>query len=259
MSLGIIMKSPEGLVLAAESRLTLMGSVPVTFDHATKVLSFRPPHTHMGAVTYGQAAIGLRTANSLLPELEAVLPPQRAPVDQFAQSLEQFFTQQWHASMPLPYQGSNMEFVVAGFDEGAPYGRIFTLGVPNRPMAEIYPGATFGFIWGGQQEYVDRVVKGVDTRFIEAISNDPTLSDPQKQSLLAHVPQLEMPIPFEAMPLQDCVHLAIFLIRTTIAAQKLTVGVRGCGGHIDVAIITRSGALKFLQQKELRGENEGAS
>src|SRR5258708_40118501 len=102
MSLGIVVKSPEGLVLAAESRVTLLGAVPVTFVHATKVLSFRGPNDSIGTVTYGQAALGLRSAQSFLPELEASLPTQRVSVSDFAQSLQQFFTKQWQVSMPLP-------------------------------------------------------------------------------------------------------------------------------------------------------------
>jgi hypothetical protein len=65
-----------------------------------------------------------------------------------------------------------------------------------------------------------------------------------------------MNIPLEAMPLQDCVDLAIFFIRTTIDAQKLTVGIRGCGGPIDVATITRREGLKFIPQKKVYGEKK---
>jgi hypothetical protein len=56
------------------------------------------------------------------------------------------------------------------------------------------------------------------------------------------------------MPLQDCVDVAIFFIRTTISAQKLTVGLRGVGGPIDVAIITQKDGLQFVQQKKIHGE-----
>ena len=66
--------------------------------------------------------------------------------------------------------------------------------------------------------------------------------------------RFQMPAPIQAMALQDCVDLAIFFVRTTIAAQALTVGIRGCGGPIDVATITRDGGLSFVQQKQLRGE-----
>jgi len=51
--------------------------------------------------------------------------------------------------------------------------------------------------------------------------------------------------------LQDCVNLATFLIRSTMAAQNLAVGVRGVGGPIDVATITREDGVSWLQRKEL--------
>lgn len=63
-----------------------------------------------------------------------------------------------------------------------------------------------------------------------------------------------MPIPLQAMPLQDCVDLAIFFIRTTAEAQRLTFGIRGVGGPIDVATITRREGLRFVQRKKVVGE-----
>jgi len=56
------------------------------------------------------------------------------------------------------------------------------------------------------------------------------------------------------MALQDCVDLAIFFIRTTIIAQKLTIGLRGCGGPIDVATITRRDGFQYIQKKAVFGE-----
>jgi hypothetical protein len=63
-----------------------------------------------------------------------------------------------------------------------------------------------------------------------------------------------MTIPLAVLPLQDCVDLALFFIRTTIVAQQLTVGIRGCGGSIDVATITRREGLRFVQRKRIVGE-----
>lgn len=81
MSLGIVINAPEGIVLAAESRVTLTAKPPggsnpihVNFDNATKLLSFAEPNDVIGAVTFGAGAIGLRTAQSFVPEFEASLP-----------------------------------------------------------------------------------------------------------------------------------------------------------------------------------------
>jgi len=56
------------------------------------------------------------------------------------------------------------------------------------------------------------------------------------------------------LALQDCVNLAIFFIHTTIEAQELSVGVRGVGGEIDVATVTRRDGLQFVQRKKIVGE-----
>lgn len=268
MSLGIVIKGPEGLVLAAESRVTLTATLQsppqqqlhVSFDNATKLLSFSSPHTYVGAVTYGQAAIGLRTAHSFLPEFEsaALSAAGRLTVADFAQQLSDFFMQQWAAAMPPTYQGPNMIFVVGGFNDGEPYGRVYLFEVPGAPQPiERNPSPDFGIAWGGQREFVDRLIQGYDARLPDLVANGLSLNATQTTALAQALQPLGMALPLQAMALQDCVDLAIFFIRTTIDAQKLTVGIRGCGGPIDIATITRREGLRFVQRKDICGEGRG--
>jgi len=263
MSLGIVIKAPEGLVLAAESRLTLTAQTPnapplhVNFDNATKLLSFAKPNTSVGVVTYGQAAIGLRTAQSFIPEFEGKLAEdaRRLPILEFAQQFSEFYMQQWNAAMPADYSGPNMTFVVAGFDDGEPYGKVFIIEIPSipNPVAQQAGVGEFGITWGGQREIVDRLIQGFDGRLGETFGK--LNLTPEQNALLTPVlNQIQLPIPLQALPLQDCIDLAIFFIRTTITAQKLTVGIRGVGGPIDVATITRQDGLCFVQRKRIVGE-----
>src|ERR1700687_736895 len=99
MSLGIAFKGAEGVVLAADSRVTLLAQlqgtnpplmVPATFDNATKLLTTQK-QKHVAAVTYGAGAIGLkapRTAASYMPEFDAELEKSkkspRLSVEEFA-------------------------------------------------------------------------------------------------------------------------------------------------------------------------------
>lgn len=264
MSLGIVIKAPEGLVLAAESRLTLTSQtnnappLHVNFDNATKLLTFGKPNSAVGVVTYGQAAIGLRTAQSFIPEFEAKLAEdrRRLPILEFAEKFSEFYMQQWNAVMPADYSGPNMTFVVAGFDEGEPYGKVYLINIPRSPapVAQHAEAGEFGITWGGQREIVDRLVQGFDGRLSEALTKL-NLTPEQNQLLSPVFGQIQLPIPLQALPLQDCVDLAIFFIRTTITAQKLTVGLRGVGGPIDVATITRQDGLQFIQRKHIVGES----
>ena len=80
MSLGVAIKGPEGVVLAADCRVTIGAQAPnrpqimVHYDNATKLLNFSEPHNFVGAVTYGLGLIGQRTAHSYLPEFESRFP-----------------------------------------------------------------------------------------------------------------------------------------------------------------------------------------
>jgi hypothetical protein len=101
MTLAIAIKGTEGIVLAVDSRVTLQlittqgGNnivMPATYDNATKLL--KPSNqTYVGAITYGAAVFSPtepRTANSYLPEFEAVLGETRLTVREFAVRLGQF-------------------------------------------------------------------------------------------------------------------------------------------------------------------------
>lgn len=263
MSLGVVIKGTEGIVLAAESRVTLTLTMPngqshnTNFDNATKLLSFGKPNLSVGAVTYGNAAIGLRTAASFVSEFEATLPENELTIDEFTNKLSAFFKAQWDKDMPDDYKGQPMVFIVAGYEDNEAYGRVFSFELPKRPNpVEINPGQQFGISWGGQREIVDRILQGFDSDLIKIIKENNTLTEQQKKDIMDKLSRLQISIPYQFLPLQDCVNLAIFVIRTTIEAQQLSTGLRGCGGFIDVATITKNGKLEFVQRKRIVGEND---
>lgn len=267
MSLGIAFKGPEGVVLAADSRVTLQGQregenvvILATYDNATKLLKVSG-QDYVGAVTYGMGAIGQqqpRTAHSYIPEFEEELAREetgRLSVMGFAEKLSSFFTDRWEAEMPEDFQGPGMVFLVGGYDVGAPYGRVFEFEVPSRPVPTEPQGDDFGITWGGQREFTDRLIQGFDDSLPGILQERLDLTDEQRQEIRDHLRgKLTAAIPFAFLPLQDCVDIAIFLIRTTVSIQSWITGVRGVGGAIDVAMITRTEGFRPVQQKRIRGE-----
>lgn len=272
MSLGIVIKGPEGLVLAAESRITLAATlttpqgpqqIPVYFDSATKLLSFSVPNTTVGVVTYGQAVIGQqtpRTAASFIPEFESSLPKERLTVLAFAEKISEFFLKQWRSSMPPDDKLANipnMTFVVAGFNPDEVYGQVFIVEIPRVPQPiERNKGSEFGITFGGQGEIASRIMMGYDPRLPDVMQKGLTLSPEQIVKFGGLIKQFQLMIPLQVLALQDGVDLAFFLIRTTMIAQRLSIGIRGVGGDIDVAIIKRNQNLRFVQRKQEHGELE---
>lgn len=58
---------------------------------------------------------------------------------------------------------------------------------------------------------------------------------------------------FDAMPLQDAVDYALFLMRTTVEALRFEPRYAAVGGPIDLLVIT-SNRMQFIQHKELHDE-----
>jgi hypothetical protein len=271
MSLGIAFKGPEGIVLAADSRVTINAErqinegksliLPSTFDNAIKLLMVNG-HNYVGAVTYGAGAIGLtepRTAHSFLPEFEFALSKEkveRFSVEDFSKQLSKFFLEQWNLTMPKDFQGEPLIFLIGGYDTDAAYGRVFQVVIPSQPnpVEQSAGVGVFGITYGGQFQILSRILSGFDPLLPETIKNNLKFSDEQKQELDKFLPSLNLPIPYQFLPLQDCVDLSMFLIRTTIELQKWMIDIRGVGGVIDIATITRTDGFKYVQRKEIKGD-----
>jgi hypothetical protein len=259
MSIGIIIKGTEGLVLAAESRITLSAKnekgevLPINYDNARKVLQFAK-QAYIGAVTYGLGGIGLRNANSYVNEFEATLPDKRISTIEFSKFLSKFFMTQWKKNMDANYKGPPMIFNVGGYDENQPYGVVYQFEIPYKPDPVEQHKDGFGISWGGQREIVDRLVAGYDSKLLGIVKKKLSLNKNEVKELQKELLALQIKAPIQIMPLQDCIDLAILFIATTIETQRLTVGIRGCGGPIDIATVTNLGGFKFIQQKDLLGQ-----
>ncbi len=265
MSLGIVIKGTEGIVLAADSRITLVASGPngpsilVNFDNATKLLSFgnhNDNHKFIGAVTYGQALIGQRTAHSYLPEFEFFLKDDRLTTEKYAEKLAEFFMQRWNeAGMPDNIPG--ITFIVAGYDSKEAYGRVYLIEIPNKlkPEARNPGNQSFGMTWGGQLDIASRLIHGWDPALVPLLQKKFNLEASQTQELANFLrDNCEYKIPYNVLPLQDCIDLAAFLIRATIAMQNFGITVRGVGGIVEIATITRVKGLEYIQRKNIHGE-----
>ena len=254
MSLGIIINGPEGVVLASDTRVTLMSpgsSGTVSFDNASKMLLLDGVGGRVAAVTQGDGTIGGRTIHSLVPAFRAWIGDEHFTVQGYAQRLSDFFMHCWQQAGSPP---SDIHFIVGGIDLQSAYGEAHRFQVPSQPVPLVQraPGL-FGMSWGGQSEIASRLINGFDYQMVQSIvSAFPSVDMSQLIQVLQT--QSALPIPYSSLPLQDCVDLAIFLMRATITAQGLSTGLRGVGGTIEVITITPTEGVQWIQKREIRGE-----
>ncbi len=260
MSLIVVFKGREGIVMGADSRITLTGNPPVYYDNATKLIQIKGLD-HLGVMTCGSAFVDAyfkRTPHSFLPDIEAgtVAESDDSPtVEKSANQLGSFFEGMYNAAFAKP--SSPIQFVVGGFDHDNPYGKLFTLSIPDavQPTPVYFGASPFGLYWDGMPQFAQRIILGYDSFVLAGAAQILNLT-PDQMNLLSQ--QLggysQANIPYEILSLQDGVDLVILLIRTTIAIMNLTTGFRSVGGPIEIATITRSEGFKFVQRKTITGE-----
>lgn len=249
----------DGLILAADSRLTVQfaaGIQPpykVLSDSANKLFSIG----RVGVATYGDAFILGRSIESFVTEYKAKSKPDddvHEVAKGFIDYFGKYYDQEVTANKTLPALG----FIFAGYDKNG-IGRITESSFPSKRMPTDLSQNTHdqqGLVWRGQTDVIVRLIKGYDP----ALGSTATLQKlppADQEQLIKDVGQFEYYIPFNFLPLQDGIDLALSLVQTTVDVQRFSFGrmahpgdIPGVGGTVDVLTITPS-ETTWVRRKQL--------
>lgn len=248
--------SPDGIILAADSRTTLSDGdrFRIASDAAEKVFELAE---RFGVATYGMAFIGNRTINGLMDEFLAQMGDACPDdVESFAQALGDFFHVRFVAEHgdEGPEQGWPLGFVVASYDESG-IGHVWEVGIPG-PSVECQPVNTAdrGVLWRGQTDAIVRLIKGVDVAALNSVME-------LERGDLEKLANLEY-ILLHPTTLQDAADMASFLVRTTIDMQRFSDGIAlspgivpGCGGLTQLLAVTRAG-VEWVNKRWMVGPSK---
>lgn len=245
--------SPDGIVLAADSRTTLNDGQRhrISTDTADKVFEL---NGKFGVAIYGMARIGLRTINGLMDEFVATVDDAACvDVQTFANAVGAFFHDRFIAAEGTPTgAGWPLGFVVAGYDE-AGIGHVWEVSIPGPDVKQTPVNtADQGALLRGQVDVIGRLIKGVDWNALGAASHSFEGADQETLERLEYI--LLHPV-----TLQDAADFVSFLVRTTIDMQRFSDGtalaqglVPGCGGRTQMLAVKRSG-VEWINRRRLTG------
>ena len=234
MSLVVTVYVPSGIVMAADSRMTVLRSEEreekeqklkvqqqiVLSDNANKVVMLRS--IGAGISVYDAGIINNQPVDSHVHRFEEEVITSEDDVASCSEKFLSFF-QTNHPKVPIGFH-------VAGYR------------MENRTSSPfVFVGHTT------KQESIRRVNVNGDGKVQYGILRS---GDIQVVNRLIEKTQLPL---FAAMPLQDAVDYAVHLIRTTIDTMRFEPRFPGVGGAIDVLAITAE-EMRWVQRKELRGE-----
>jgi hypothetical protein len=235
MSLVVTVYVPSGIVMAADSRMTVLRSEEregedgakvkvqnqlVLSDNAYKVVALES--IGVGISVYDAGVINNEPVDSHVHRFEE---EEITPDDDAVSCSEKFlaYFQGKHANVPIGFH-------VAGYQvEGrasVPFvfvGHTTKQAGSRRVNVNKEGKVQYGIVRSGDIGVVNRLIE-----------------------------KSQLPL-FAAMPLQDAVDYAVHLIRTTIDTMRFEPRFPGVGGAIDVLAV-RPGGMRWVQRKELRGE-----
>jgi hypothetical protein len=120
-------------------------------------------------------------------------------------------------------------------------------GNPTKLREKDQPGIN----WGGQGEALQRLVLGFSPGLFDLLAqvSKPT-KQPQEiwQELGPLLTNLQAPLVFAPMPIQDAIDLGRFLVHSAIMFSRFLPGPQIVGGPIEVAAITKHEGFKWISR-----------
>lgn len=235
MTIIIALKVAAGLVLAADSRLTIQEDGRTVFLSDTNTKLFALKGHPVGIMTCGSSFLQGRAVASWLESFANHRAP--APTCTFEEIVEALV-----AYLPPPDQGS-VTVVLAGFGPGATQGmdaQLFKVTVFASGEVHRFDLSNSAIFWDGEFEAITRLLLGFAPVYGNLLTGR------------AEFGQGETRVPYYAFTLEEGVDYLEFLATTQVRFQRFASVPPTCGGPIDVATITPEQGFVWVESKKLR-------
>jgi len=264
----VAVKVHDCIVFAADSASSLIGQLqdgrPVianVYAHGNKVFNLRK-RLPIAAMTCGMGNIGPVSISTLTKDLRArfaLNDPQWAlntdtyTMEEVATKARRFFFDEHYACLEHKPQGDHeFQFWIGGNGAGATHGEIWRIRIINgeAPDPELLaPQSAFDVLYDGQPEAINRLVNGYSQHLATALL-EIGLPQGQLDSVLSHVESFtRAPIISPAMPVQDAISLADFLVDVTKRYVRFLPGADTVGGDTDICVVTKHEGFKWIKRK----------
>lgn len=258
MTVLVSVKINDGVVMATDSASSFASGM--VYNSSRKIIHLRED-IPVAAMTTGAGGIGNESVATLLKDLGKrfagevpgyqawTIHPDAYDIRGIAVRLRQFL----YEEKAVPHGATTWTKVrVCGYSAGRPLPEIWEvnmMGDSCPPPSCIQNEQEFGLRWDGEYEALDRLIFGLGTRFNEcAVKHGLNSEDAAnlRESLVSELYELLF---VEAMPLQDAVDLARYLVETTIGFVKFSVSrPKLVGGPVEIAAISKHEGFQWMQR-----------
>lgn len=275
MTICVSVRVSEGLVLAADSMATVEGEYSDGSNHQKGILKTFPNARKLsqlkdypiGILSWGSYTIGNRTVDSLIREYEHKLSSLTEEKDkrrlrriQGAEELEDFSFSVHALSDGLrkhiiEYIHKNKidktsfpaGLMIGGYSSKQFFPEQWIIQFPeNKIVKARNDDSPCGANWFGITDSIVRFHWGRDDKAAKMIAERFKID---KDEVLETLNQLQYPTLFDAMPLQEAIDYANFLVNLAIGRARFVIGAPVVGGDVDIVAITPND-FRWVKRKE---------
>jgi len=213
------------------------------------------------AMTCGMGNIGGSSISILAKELRALLtndngwkldPASYTIEDVCSKANKYFYEMQYLGDENRPKGEHSFELFVGGISSGERLGEVWKISVINGQASGpvcVSPRGQFGVIWAGQPEALNRLILGYSGLVPQGLT-EAGIKEAEVGPLMDAIrSKTQAALTHPAMPVQDAIDLADFLVDLTIRFTKFLPGANTVGGAVDVATVTRHEGFKWIRRK----------
>jgi hypothetical protein len=267
------MKINDGLVLAADSAASIVGQLPDgqsgifnVYNNANKIFNLRKG-LPIGAITWGMGSIGLASISTLMKDLRRRFSDQEPDykdwvidrsgytIKDVAERVKQFFYDELYVPAFKDWpKKPGLGFIVGGYSSGEGMADEYTINIGEDGKCSgpklLRKPEEVGVTWSGVPEAINRLVVGHGTALPQILQNNLGVPPAQIPAAMQVIQQgLKIPLVVPAMPLQDAIDLAEFLVDLTIKFTRFAPGAPSVGGPIEIAAISKHEQFRWVKRK----------
>lgn len=236
------------------------------YNNANKVFNLRKG-LPLGAMTYGVGNIGAASISTLTKDFRALSETIGSPyaidsgnytIQDVGDKLRAFMFAEYQRVYGVgPFPTNITGFVVGGYSESAPLPEVYEFTLENgqaSPLTCTRAQGIGGILAYAQTEAVGRLIYGMPSQMADVLGSN--LGVPQAQivpTMQVMLQAFTTPLWADAMPIQDAIELADFLIDLTIRYSRFSPGTATVGGPVEIAAITKYERFKWIRRKHYFG------
>lgn len=263
MTIAISMKVNDGVVLASDSASTMMGRDPSgaegvinIYYNANKIFNLIKGKS-IGAITWGSGSIGQSSISTLAKDfrdkISVEFKDKKYTVEEIAKMFKQFiYDEKYIEGFKEWKKKPALGFMIVGYSSEKPLAEEWRIDIKNGECLgpnKVRDENQIGITWNGEIEAIHRIYLGYGTLLEKVLGLNGLNKEQINKIINLCRKNLAIPMVTPAIPIQDAIELAIFLVETTIKFSKFAPGAPTVGGPIEVAAITKHESFKWVRRK----------